>query len=89
MRREEMRQGNTPGQGGGRVPAAYALFGNHRTLILGVIGTLAGAVGTIGGISGGARVIDILGFAAIGMLGLALAVGYVVVAAQRPRPGRR
>ncbi|MCC3772365.1 hypothetical protein [Streptomyces sp. UNOC14_S4] len=61
------------------------LFGNHRTLILGVLGTLAGVVGTVGGISDGARVVDILGFAAIGALGLALAVGYVVVASKRPR----
>ncbi|ARZ68813.1 hypothetical protein SMD11_3171 [Streptomyces albireticuli] len=84
-----MRQGNTSGPG--RVPVAYALFGNHRTLVLGILATLAGAVGTVGSISGDAGALDILGFIAIGAAGLALAVGYAVALSKRPHatPRRR
>ncbi len=86
-----MQQRNTQPGRGGRVPVGYVLFGNHRTLILGILGTMAGVVGTVGGISAGAGVLEILGFIGIGILGLALAVGYVVVASKRPRyeAGRR
>ncbi|QLE72261.1 hypothetical protein FGW37_12205 [Streptomyces rectiverticillatus] len=82
-----MRQGDTPGRG--RPPVWHVLFGNHRTLILGIIATLAGVVGSVGGVSDGAGVLDILGFAAIGALGLGLAVGYVVALSKRPRPAAR
>jgi hypothetical protein len=79
-----MPQRNTRPGRSGRVPAGYVLFGNHRTLILGILGTMAGAVGTVGGISGGAGVLEVLIFIGIGILGLALAVGYVVVASKKP-----
>ncbi|MBF6048848.1 hypothetical protein GO001_27215 [Streptomyces sp. NRRL B-1677] len=82
-----MQQRNTPARRGGRVPVAHVLFGNHRTLIMGILGTMAGVVGSVGGISAGAGVLEILGFIGIGLLGLALAVGYVVVAS--PSKGRR
>ncbi|WP_449475014.1 hypothetical protein [Streptomyces abikoensis] len=65
------------------------LFGNHRTLVLGILGTMAGVVGSVGGMSAGAGVLEILGFIGIGIAGLALAVGYVVVASKRPRYGGR
>ncbi|MEU2873759.1 hypothetical protein ABZ769_31920 [Streptomyces olivoreticuli] len=48
---------------------------------------MAGVVGAVGGISAGAGVLEILGFIGIGILGLALAVGYIVVASQKPRYG--
>lgn len=86
MQRGSMQQRNTPAGRGGRVPVAYVLFGNHRTLIMGILGTMAGVVGSVGGISAGAGVLEILGFIGIGMLGLALAVGYVVVASQSKGP---
>lgn len=86
-----MHQGKTPPRRSGRPPAAYVLLGNHRTLIMGILGTVAGVVGTVGGISAGAGVLDTFGFVGIGLLGLALTIGYVVVAANRPRyeAGRR
>ncbi|MFE0047165.1 hypothetical protein [Streptomyces albireticuli] len=71
------------------MPVGYVLFGNHRTLILGILATLAGVVGTVGGISDGAGVLDVLGFIAIGAVGLALAVGYVVALSKRPHPTSR
>lgn len=54
---------------------------------MGLLGTMAGVVGAVGGISAGASVLKILGFIGIGILGLALTVGYVVVASNRPRHG--
>ncbi|PSJ29357.1 hypothetical protein B7P34_07610 [Streptosporangium nondiastaticum] len=49
---------------------------------MGILGALAGVVVSVGGISAGAGILEILGFAGIGILGLALAVGYVVVASR-------
>lgn len=80
-----MRSGKTPPGRRGRPPAAYAAFGSHRTLIMGILGTMAGVVGAVGGISTGASVLGTLGFIGIGVLGLALTVGYAVVASNRPR----
>ncbi|MFH8790248.1 hypothetical protein [Streptomyces roseoverticillatus] len=79
-----MQRRNTPAGRGGNPPVSHVLFGNHRTLIMGILGTMAGVVGSVGGISAGAGVLEILGFVGIGVLGLALAVGYVVVASRRP-----
>ncbi|GGY03657.1 hypothetical protein [Streptomyces hiroshimensis] len=82
-----MRQGDTPGRD--RVPVAHELFGNHRTLILGILATLAGVVGTVGGVSDGTGALGILGFIAIGTLGLGLVVGYVVALSKKPHPASR
>ncbi|KOG89191.1 hypothetical protein [Streptomyces varsoviensis] len=62
-----------------------ALLGHHRTLVAGVIGALAGATGTVSAVSGDAGVLEILAFAGIGVLGLLLAIAYVLAYAQRPR----
>ncbi|WKU43879.1 hypothetical protein Q3V23_07140 [Streptomyces sp. VNUA116] len=82
VRRGSMQQRNTPARPGGDPPVSHVLFGNHRTLIMGILGTLAGVVGSVGGFSAGAGILEILGFIGIGALGLALAVGYVVVASR-------
>lgn len=89
-----MRRRNAPPGRSGNPPVSHVLFGNHRTLVMGILGTLAGVVGSVGGISAGAGILEIVGFAGIGILGLALAVGYVVVASRagastRPPRSRR
>ncbi|MGK5546044.1 hypothetical protein ACSNOH_15105 [Streptomyces sp. URMC 127] len=83
-----MQQRNAPPRPGGKPPVSHVLFGNHRTLIAGILGTMAGVVGSVGGMSDGAGILEILGFAGIGIAGLVLAAGYVVVASKRP-PSRR
>ncbi|RLV08797.1 hypothetical protein CTZ27_08570 [Streptomyces griseocarneus] len=79
-----MQQGNPQPRRRRQAPITYAPFANHRALLLGILGTVAGVVGTVDGFSTGAGVLEILGFIGIGILGLALAVGYIVVVSKRP-----
>ncbi|MEV0264645.1 hypothetical protein AB0I49_25350 [Streptomyces sp. NPDC050617] len=80
-RRGVPRQGPHPD----RRPVARALLGNHRTLVAGVAGAVGGTAGTVNAISDDAGVLNILALAGIGVLGLALAIAYVIAYAQRSR----
>ncbi|MFE7115786.1 hypothetical protein ACFU99_10235 [Streptomyces sp. NPDC057654] len=75
------RQGPHPD----RRPTTRALAGNNRTLVLGVLGAVGGIAGSINAISDGAGVLHILALAGIGVLGLALAIAYVIAYSKRPR----
>ncbi|MFJ5224434.1 hypothetical protein [Streptomyces sp. NPDC088400] len=66
-------------------PVTDGLFGNHRTFILGILGSIVGLTGVIGWISRGAGILEILALAGIGILGLFLTVGYILVQAKKPR----
>lgn len=54
----------------GRRLVTDGLFGNHRTFILGILGSIAGLTGVIGGFSRGAGILEFLALAGIGILGL-------------------
>ena len=69
----------------GRRLVTDGLFGNHRTFILGILGSIAGITGLVGGMSRDAGILEILALAGIGILGLLLTVGYIVVNAKKPR----
>lgn len=69
----------------GRSMLMNGLFGNHRTFVMGILGVFAGITGTAAALSNDARVLEILAFVGIGILGLILTVGYVVAYSKRPR----
>lgn len=66
-----------------------AVFGNHRILVIGVLGTLAGVTGSVAAVSEGAGVLGLLAFLGIGVAGLFLTLGYVRTAASRREATRR
>lgn len=73
----------------GRSMLMNGLFGNHRTFVMGILGVFAGITGTAAALSNDARVLEILAFVGIGILGLILTVGYVVAYSKRPRTPER
>ncbi|MFJ3142505.1 hypothetical protein [Streptomyces halstedii] len=66
-----------------------AVFGNHRILVIGILGTLAGVTGSVAAVSEGSGVLGLLAFLGIGVAGLFLTLGYVRTAASRREVTRR
>ncbi|MFI9490929.1 MULTISPECIES: hypothetical protein [Streptomyces] len=66
-----------------------AFFGNHRIVVIGILGILAGVTGSAAAVSEGAGVLGLLAFLGIGAVGLFFTLGYVCTAASRRRVTRR
>ncbi|MGS2590511.1 hypothetical protein [Streptomyces hebeiensis] len=80
-------RGDRPDAGPANRTFFEAFLSNHRTLVLGILASVAGITGAVGGAGAGADTRDVLAGAGIGALGLILTVASVTALARKPRRG--